>query len=56
MAKQSKNDQSIRNLLLKSGTVNQGVAPASYTRKDPKASMQAAIAARRQEFQRVSAH
>lgn len=51
MAK-SKNDSTIRSALLRQGTVtpNANMMPVSKT--DKQASMQAAIAARRAEFQR----
>lgn len=52
MAKLSKNDQSIRNMLLKSGTVHQH-PQSTVQRKDPKASMLAAIQARKQELHRA---
>ena len=52
MAKQSKNDQSLRALLLKSGNINQGVQAAKP--RDLKASQAQAIAARRAEMNRAS--
>lgn len=53
MAKQSKNDQTIRSMLLKQGTVHQSMqAPRA---KDLKASTQAAIQARKAEF-KYAAH